>query len=146
MNPAAADSPYDFNRDGLVNAADQILARSRATPIGGGLKLISVPAAPVGMAVLKGGSVDSALAAAVAIAVEVDRFSPETNLVKSPKLQRESEEGAPELKSPRYELDGHYDDMVDPADYAGEALTAAAPAGDDFDSLLDLLCGKGIRS
>jgi hypothetical protein len=35
--------------DGFVNAADQIIARSNATPIGGDLKLITVPAALVVM-------------------------------------------------------------------------------------------------
>ena len=36
--------PYDFNRDGLVNATDQILTRSNATTLATALKLISVPA------------------------------------------------------------------------------------------------------
>jgi hypothetical protein len=44
VTPAPIGFPYDFNRDGFVNAADQIIARSSATPTNGSLLLISPPA------------------------------------------------------------------------------------------------------
>jgi hypothetical protein len=40
-NPAPLDSVYDFNRDGFVNAADQIIARSSVTTFATALQLIT---------------------------------------------------------------------------------------------------------
>ncbi len=39
-DPANIDDPFDFNRDGFVNAIDQILARANATTLATSLKLI----------------------------------------------------------------------------------------------------------
>ena len=39
-DPAPIASPYDFNRDGLVNATDQLIARSNQTNFLTALKLI----------------------------------------------------------------------------------------------------------
>ena len=44
LNPAAVSDLYDFNRDGFVNATDQILARSHSTTLATSLSLISPPA------------------------------------------------------------------------------------------------------
>jgi hypothetical protein len=44
VNPATITDPYDFNRDGFVNAADQILARSSAAPFNLALVLFTPPA------------------------------------------------------------------------------------------------------
>jgi hypothetical protein len=41
VNPAPIDFRYDFNRDGFVNAADQILARISTSTVGFSLELIS---------------------------------------------------------------------------------------------------------
>jgi ELWxxDGT repeat protein len=43
VNPAPIDFRYDFNRDGLVDAADQVLARLNATNAFSALRLIAVP-------------------------------------------------------------------------------------------------------
>ena len=43
LNLATVDSSFDFNRDGFINATDQILARSNSTTLATSLKLISVP-------------------------------------------------------------------------------------------------------
>jgi hypothetical protein len=44
VNPAPIDFRYDFNRDGLVDAADQVLARLNATNSFSALRLIALPA------------------------------------------------------------------------------------------------------
>jgi subtilisin-like proprotein convertase family protein len=44
-NPAAITSPYDFNRDGLVNAIDQASVRNFTTGAATALKLLNVPGA-----------------------------------------------------------------------------------------------------
>lgn len=44
LSPALVTDTYDFNRDGFVNATDQILARSNSTTLAASLKLISPPA------------------------------------------------------------------------------------------------------
>ena len=43
LSPAGLANRYDFDRDGFVNATDQILARSNSTTLATVLKLISVP-------------------------------------------------------------------------------------------------------
>jgi hypothetical protein len=43
-NPASITDPYDFNRDGLVNTADRLIARSNRTGLATALRLITVPA------------------------------------------------------------------------------------------------------
>ena len=43
LNPAPIDFPYDFNRDGHVNAFDVLAARSRQTHLLDALSLITVP-------------------------------------------------------------------------------------------------------
>jgi hypothetical protein len=45
LNPAAITNPHDYNRDGRVDAADQLIARANATATGAAVQLISVPAA-----------------------------------------------------------------------------------------------------
>lgn len=45
VNPALITDAYDFNRDGYVNATDQILARSNSTTVNTDLNVITVPAA-----------------------------------------------------------------------------------------------------
>ena len=45
MNRAAVDDLYDYNRDGLVNGTDQIVARSHQTNPLTMLRLITAPAA-----------------------------------------------------------------------------------------------------
>ena len=44
LNPAPITSIYDFNRDGLVSAADATVATNNATTAGTALKLIATPA------------------------------------------------------------------------------------------------------
>jgi hypothetical protein len=44
-NPAPIDFGYDYNRDGFVNALDQLIARTNAQSLSKGLKLINAPAA-----------------------------------------------------------------------------------------------------
>ncbi|MEE8452232.1 MAG: CotH kinase family protein [Thermoguttaceae bacterium] len=44
VNPAAADDPYDYNRDGWVDGTDQIIARNNQTNPLTMLRLISIPA------------------------------------------------------------------------------------------------------
>jgi hypothetical protein len=44
MNPATITNAHDYNRDGRVDAIDQILARNNATAAGAAVQLISVPA------------------------------------------------------------------------------------------------------
>ena len=44
FNPAAIDNPYDYNRDRLVNSADQVIPRYNATTPWTMLKLITAPA------------------------------------------------------------------------------------------------------
>jgi hypothetical protein len=41
-NPAAVSNPHDFNRDGLVNSTDQILARRNVTNIDNELKFLAI--------------------------------------------------------------------------------------------------------
>jgi hypothetical protein len=41
---AGITNVYDFNRDGIVNSADEIVARFNGTTVVNGLKLISIPA------------------------------------------------------------------------------------------------------
>ena len=43
MNPAPITDPYDFNRDGRVDAADQIIARANTTNSATALQLINPP-------------------------------------------------------------------------------------------------------
>ena len=43
LDMALVDDLYDFNRDGLVNATDQLLTRSGATTVATQLNLITVP-------------------------------------------------------------------------------------------------------
>jgi hypothetical protein len=45
VNPATLTTAYDFNRDGFVNAADQILARSSVTSPNNTLRLLVAPGA-----------------------------------------------------------------------------------------------------
>jgi len=42
LDPAGVDCPYDFNRDGRVNATDVLLARNNQTNFLGGLKLLDL--------------------------------------------------------------------------------------------------------
>jgi hypothetical protein len=49
LNPAAIDDPYDYNRDGLVNGTDQIIARNSQTNPLTMLRLIAAPAAEAGV-------------------------------------------------------------------------------------------------
>ncbi|MEX0641577.1 MAG: LamG-like jellyroll fold domain-containing protein [Pirellulales bacterium] len=42
-NPAPVTSPYDFNRDGLVDSGDEIIARTAYNGQGGILRLLTVP-------------------------------------------------------------------------------------------------------
>jgi len=51
LNPALIDDPYDYNRDGLVNGTDQIIARENQTNPLTMLRLIEAPAVDV---ILKG--------------------------------------------------------------------------------------------
>lgn len=50
LDPAPIASPYDFNRDGRVDAADQIIARNHATTAATALRLLAAPAAPLAAA------------------------------------------------------------------------------------------------
>jgi hypothetical protein len=51
VNPAPIDYATDFNRDGFVNAADQIIARSSTTPLNSALNLMMFSAlAPAALA------------------------------------------------------------------------------------------------
>ncbi|HUT11110.1 MAG TPA: PEP-CTERM sorting domain-containing protein, partial [Thermoguttaceae bacterium] len=43
LNPAGVDDPYDYNRDGRVDATDVLLARNNQTNFLDGLALISAP-------------------------------------------------------------------------------------------------------
>ena len=45
LHPAAVDNVHDFNHDGFVSAADQIIARNNATSPASALVLLSAPAA-----------------------------------------------------------------------------------------------------
>jgi hypothetical protein len=45
LNPASIDFRFDYNRDRLVNATDQLIARSNTTSFVNALRLITVPAA-----------------------------------------------------------------------------------------------------
>ena len=44
LDRAEIDNPYDFNRDGLVNVADRLIARNHRTDLSTALKLFSPPA------------------------------------------------------------------------------------------------------
>ena len=46
FNPADVTNPYDYNRDGKVDATDQLLARSAVSASGTGLKAIAPAASP----------------------------------------------------------------------------------------------------
>jgi len=46
LNPAGINSPYDFNRDGKVDAVDMILARNNTTGVSTALQWITPNAAP----------------------------------------------------------------------------------------------------
>lgn len=48
-NPAEIDDAYDYNRDGLVNSTDRIIARANRTGIHNALQLITVPGAEGGV-------------------------------------------------------------------------------------------------
>jgi len=56
LNPAPLSWAYDFNRDGFVNATDQILARSNSTTLATSLHLIAPPLAASGLAEVYSGS------------------------------------------------------------------------------------------
>jgi len=43
LNPATIDNPFDYNRDGKVNATDEIIARNHATTADSQLRLITIP-------------------------------------------------------------------------------------------------------
>jgi hypothetical protein len=47
-NPASLDDPYDYNRDGLVNATDRLIARNNRTGVLTALRLITAPPLPGG--------------------------------------------------------------------------------------------------
>jgi hypothetical protein len=46
LNPATITNPHDYNRDGRVDAIDQIIARNSAATAGTAVQLISVPSVP----------------------------------------------------------------------------------------------------
>jgi hypothetical protein len=48
--PATIINPHDYNRDGRVDATDQLIARNNATTTSTDVNLISVPGAPTAAA------------------------------------------------------------------------------------------------
>ena len=47
LNPASSDNPHDYNRDGMVNAVDQLIARNNQTTAATALQLITPPPNPI---------------------------------------------------------------------------------------------------
>ena len=68
MNPATIDNVHDYNRDGRVDIADQIIARSNATTSATALQLITTPLSGVGATAARAAAASSPLAAKTAAA------------------------------------------------------------------------------
>ena len=64
FNPALITNPHDYNRDGKVDATDQIIARMNQTTSATALQLITTPL-PAGAAALTSGSTPAAGTAAI---------------------------------------------------------------------------------
>ncbi len=87
FDPAPIDDFVDYNRDGLVNATDETLARNHATNVTNALRMITAPA--VGDGGAGGGLSETSLAAAVQVSVDeigrADLVDPAGNRESAPR-------------------------------------------------------------
>jgi hypothetical protein len=143
-NPASIDNPYDFNRDGLVNAIDQAAVRSFTSNAATALKFLNVsaagPFAPTSNASASMGAI------ATALALGPGSTSSAASMVPSPAVV-DSTQRAPTSRQFASVVHSAADDTTESADSKKSAdsdESADSHVGTDQidDDLLELLANR----